>query len=349
MDYMSTHIHNTGRAPLGAGTGGFTLVELLIAMGLAAVVAVAGLSLYSSTNWSYKVQSEISEAQQNARVAVDRLAKDIRMAGFGLPQPPFSLTIGGQTLTSPVTPSNSSTAPDSITILGIGYSAGTLQAQTGVACNSEGDTMICLSSPASDSIDKFFSGGTFVSDRKYITINGVEFLELATSGHDQSSRRLKLASPYNLSMDYDDGTPVYIIQAITYSIDTSTSPCSTSNPCLWANDLTGLRGNYILAEGIEDIQFAYGIDANPYDGKIDYSGSYTTSAFLNDPSDPSSIIAVRVNVVARTRNVDTKGLTFNRICPEDRSGDSNCTDNKDGYRRRSLSKVIMLRNPRQGV
>src|SRR3989344_1640649 len=107
---------------------GFSLVELLISMAIASIVGMAGYVIFSSSNWSYKVQEDVSEAQQNVRVAMERLAKDIRMAGFGLPDPPFSITIGTSgALTAPITVTNSSTGFDTITVLGIGYEAGKLQ------------------------------------------------------------------------------------------------------------------------------------------------------------------------------------------------------------------------------
>ena len=61
---------------------GFTIVELLVAMAVASLVAMSGFALFSQSNWSYQVQENVGEAQQNARIAVDRIAKDIRTAGF---------------------------------------------------------------------------------------------------------------------------------------------------------------------------------------------------------------------------------------------------------------------------
>lgn len=342
---------------------GFSLVELLVAMVLATIVGMAGYVVFSSSNWSYKVQEDVSETQQNLRVAMDRLAKDIRMAGFGLPETP-SLTFNGLagtfigqaggsvTLTSPITVSaNSTINPDTITILGIGFQAGTLSIGANIDCNDSGTGKICLNSVAST--NNFFTGEvvpyTYQPNRRYISLNGTTFIELANAQieADRSAGKLALGTPATLDRDYQDGTPVYIIQAVQYSI---------SNTNLTSYDVTNLRGSngQTLAENIEDIQFAYGIDAddngviddkdadNVYEN-TDYRFSEAGDAAI---ADPSTIIAVRSNIVARTRNQDTRTTTFTRQCLEDRSTDNTCTNAApDGYRRRVLTKVLRIRNP----
>ncbi|MBI5236390.1 MAG: PilW family protein [Deltaproteobacteria bacterium] len=368
---------NDGRYPL-TGQGGFTLIELLAAMGLAAVVALIGYVLFSSSNWSYKFQEDVSEAQQTVRFAMDsRFSRDIKTAGFGLPDPPFSLTFTGITnpITSPVVVTNSATGPDSITIIGIGFAAGTLLQGGNLDCNVSAAGKICLDNDATGATNanNFFlnSSGTFtyVPNRRYISLSGSNaMIELASTQSDaeRAAGKVALFSPATLDRAYPDGTSVYIIQAVQYSISTTTvttaNDCTPDNPCLVSTDYTLLRGGavpgdgQVIAENIEDIQFAYGIDASPKDGIIDDSGGATTAYeaddFSNAPVDASSIIAIRANIVARTssKGLSLKtGAVYNRICLEDRSTDAGCTGAaKDGYRRRSLTKLIKLRNPRQG-
>ena len=353
---------------------GFSLVELLVSMFIATVVGLAGYVIFSSSNWSYKVQEDVSEAQQNVRVAMDRLARDIRMAGFGLPDPPFSLSFTNLSataptlpnpLTSPVTVTNSSADPDTITILGIGYEAGVLMQGGDAGCNGTGDNFICLcraSTECPNDVNEpssFFTGTGYQANRRYISINGATFIELSSNAGDHTETtgsgdtlrtKMKLSSPATLDRDYPEGTPVYIIQAVQYTIANDLTGCSATNPCLVSRDYTMLRGGNtpgareVLAENIEDIQFAFGIDADPRDGKIDYAGGYDASAFSNDPADDSNIVAVRANIVGRARNQDPKGGTgFKRPALEDRAEGAG-----DSYRRRILTNVIKLRNPRQG-
>lgn len=61
---------------------GFTLVEILVALCLSAFVAAAVYKSFGAQQKVYNVQDQSIEMQQNVRVALDLMAKEIRMAGF---------------------------------------------------------------------------------------------------------------------------------------------------------------------------------------------------------------------------------------------------------------------------
>lgn len=333
---------------------GFTMIELMVAMSIASVVAMSGFALFSQSNWSYQVQENVGEAQQNARVAIDRISRDIRTAGFGLPEPPYSIDFpyGGGTISfdSPITVSDSSAGPDSITVLGIGYEVGTLAGGTDE--NRKADDSICYSKTTTQEklIVTDGANSTVHESRRYVSIDGVFFAELDTATQSVActgGRTLPLDDPSILKGDFDSGT-VYIIQAVEYSIAEDITGCSATNPCLVSKDYSQLRGanfgnvsRQLLAENIEDIQFAYGLDKQP-DGEIDCTGAYTSECFkapLLSTDSESNIRAIRLTLSARTRNRDTKGATFRR--PEIENHPQSDLDN---YRRRILTKIVKLRN-----
>jgi type IV pilus assembly protein PilW len=66
----------------GSKEHGFTMVELIVAMAMAAVVMAAVYSLYKSQQKSYTAQDQVVEMQQNIRASFYQLARDLRMAGF---------------------------------------------------------------------------------------------------------------------------------------------------------------------------------------------------------------------------------------------------------------------------
>lgn len=70
------------------GKRGFTLVEVLIAMGIASLLLGSMYSVYTSSYKSFRVQEQIAEAQQNARAAIQLMTRDIAMAGYSTSQPP---------------------------------------------------------------------------------------------------------------------------------------------------------------------------------------------------------------------------------------------------------------------
>ncbi len=61
---------------------GFTLVELMVAMAVGGIVMAAVMTSFLSQHRSYLAQDNVVEMQQNARVSMDMLTRDIRSAGF---------------------------------------------------------------------------------------------------------------------------------------------------------------------------------------------------------------------------------------------------------------------------
>lgn len=65
----------------GRSVGGFTLVELMIALVLGLVVTGAAISAFLSSKQVYATTESLGRVQENARVAFELLARDIREAG----------------------------------------------------------------------------------------------------------------------------------------------------------------------------------------------------------------------------------------------------------------------------
>src|SRR6202795_2564976 len=64
---------------------GFSLVELIVAMSLGLIVLAATTQLFKSGMDATILVSQSSEMQQNARATLNLIAKDVSMAGSGLP------------------------------------------------------------------------------------------------------------------------------------------------------------------------------------------------------------------------------------------------------------------------
>jgi len=335
------------RAQRKSAAQGFTLVELIVAMLLATLVGMAAYAVFSSSSRSSLVQEDITETQQNVRAAMDLLARDARSAGFGLPDPPFSLSIGGENHSSPVAIVNSSTGPDTITLLGGGDERFWLDqdgdcnnddtdpnndcnlpdASDPTTSHAQGDMTLNITAEDANALDDFFDGSSFDTNRAFISLNGIYYTTI--SGVTRSSNKATLTLINPLDRAYLDGTPVFIIKAIRYTINTSLSGCSNETPCLARQDMA--ENNEVLAQNIEDIQFAFSLQG---------SSSFTNNASSSDVD----ITAVRVNILSRTRRSEQgDGLVAARPALEDRAAGS-----VDAYRRRLLSSIIKLRNPRAG-
>jgi type II secretory pathway pseudopilin PulG len=68
----------------GEREGGFTLVELLIAMLLTVVVTAAVCAVVIQARGAFEKQPETADMHQRLRVAVDVLMRDLQIAGAGL-------------------------------------------------------------------------------------------------------------------------------------------------------------------------------------------------------------------------------------------------------------------------
>jgi len=70
------------RARMSRRSSGFTLVEILVATAIFAVIMVAALMMYDKNQQVFKQSVEAADLQQNTRVAFDKMVAEIRMAGF---------------------------------------------------------------------------------------------------------------------------------------------------------------------------------------------------------------------------------------------------------------------------
>lgn len=82
---------------------GFTIIELLIALAIAAIITGAAMSLYITENKQLMVQNSVSDTQSSLRAASSELASQIRLAGYNIPDVAMAIKA-------------SNTNPDSITI-----------------------------------------------------------------------------------------------------------------------------------------------------------------------------------------------------------------------------------------
>ncbi len=76
---------------------GMGLIELLVAAILTVFIGAIALEFYASQHNRFIVEEDISDMQQNARVAMDEITRNIRIAGFGITGSP-TIKVGSDTL-----------------------------------------------------------------------------------------------------------------------------------------------------------------------------------------------------------------------------------------------------------
>ena len=201
---------------------GLTLIELLIALVLSGILIAALYRIFISQQKSYTVQNQVVDMQQNARIAIGQMTREIRMAGCGGNILAIFGNING--FTDIITPAN-----NSITII--------LADQVGVLKQT---TMKGLNQL------KVTNASVFNTDKKkYFCLNGLNNYLIQNIITDT------ITLTTSLSEDHIINEPVYLVKAITYNLG-----LSAGKMALRRNENTG-GGAQPLAENMESLQFTY--------------------------------------------------------------------------------------------
>jgi len=73
---------NKARRLLRVNPNGFTLLEVMITLAISGIAMAAIYGVFISSSQSYRTQEGVVDAQQGARVGLDFMVRNIRMAGF---------------------------------------------------------------------------------------------------------------------------------------------------------------------------------------------------------------------------------------------------------------------------
>jgi prepilin-type N-terminal cleavage/methylation domain-containing protein len=72
---------------------GFTMLEMLVAMGIFLIICAAMFELLQLSQTKYSSETQLTAAYQDARLAVDQIVRDVSVAGY----PPLSIYTGSTT------------------------------------------------------------------------------------------------------------------------------------------------------------------------------------------------------------------------------------------------------------
>ena len=329
-------------------SSGFTLVELMVAMAIASVLLVALAAMFVNTSAARGEMDKASRQIETGRYAMQILADEMAHAGYygALANPP-SLPV---TVTSLPDPCDFAvaTVQGSVAIPLQGYAGKPTSAALGISCINAAagykpNTAVIVVKRADTSIAA--------------TAATAGFYNIQTSGCAGDAVRYILDSPsatFNLHANGSPGclpltgapaakiTPIY--SRIFYISTCSNASCTASGhdsiPTLKRIDLTptAMSAPVALVDGIEDMQFEYGIDTAAADGTPD---SYTaTPSFANW----SNVMAVRAHILAR--NIDaTPGYTDVKTYTLGAATPYTPTGADVHYRRHVYSELVRLTNP----
>lgn len=82
---------------LAADRRGFTLLEVLIALGTFLIVLFAVYTSFESSQATYAAGEQKADIQQSARIAMEMMSADLRLAGYGFPTGAGAVTVATPT------------------------------------------------------------------------------------------------------------------------------------------------------------------------------------------------------------------------------------------------------------
>jgi Tfp pilus assembly protein PilW len=342
-------------------SNGYTLIELMISVLIGMMLIAAASATYIAQNRSFTAQESVAEVNTQSKIAHDLTSNDIRSAGFGVALDMSTEPVNG--FTNIITPVDNAAGPDAITVVGGFRKVGSLWptgSAPGVSCASSpsvplGTTTVQIIYDSN--IDN--SEGPNASDRRFLSIDGIDFVEVSscTIGGDNNCGSGSITLNKALTQNFplvdtdgdgycDVGRPVYLVEDITFCVNTTDNTLRRIRRNANAASCTGIGTSLdeVLADNVEDLQFAYAVDADNDGDADDTNGNGRLDDFVNGSAvaDPSTIKAVRVNVLARTDRPDPQY--------RDMGSRPKIIENNtqivvvDDYRRRWWQAIVSVRN-----
>ncbi len=333
---------------------GLTLVELVVALAISFIVIGAVYQAFTSQQRTYTIQDQVAEAQQNARVAMNILMRDLRMVGYG--KPAGDVTINGKTYSHSIDVEQDPEEEDSDTITLVGCFGSPKGYLTKTADKDDGQ--ITVKSTGNELSQIFDSARS-----NYIFIGGMGKLRVTVA---PGSAEGILTLNGSLTKRYPTGV-------LSGSIGSGATQIPLRNTDgLRAGDILFLGEDRLIVRDVGTDTIT--IDTDPeVAGNQGISGSYPAGTYVN-PIAVYRVTAVRYSIDSSSgspvlrRNDEVEGnrtLAENvqelRIDPNDqddqslyniwltartRVEDPNYThpDTGDHYRTRQLESQVRLRN-----
>jgi len=255
-----------------SGQQGVTLIELMIGALVATTIIAAGYAVLTSSSKAMTTNEQTVETQQNVRVAMEFLYRDIRQAGFGMNGPVGNCSTA--IVPADHTPAGPDRGPDRISlVVPVGNPVGTATDPPWLLNNdtSIGSSGVPLALPSAIAVTNMVSeaGGSLTVPPAVISIGGA----ITTTVTSASGANLTVPT-VNLPIIMKQNSPIYLLQCITYQIippPDAAGLCAGRSPCLVRGVAGGMTAGVLdcttagsrctsIADEIEDIQFAYGCD-----------------------------------------------------------------------------------------
>ncbi len=341
-----------------SGEAGLTLVELMIVVVISSLVISAALGMGFSMMNSYREHRAMINVERSARVSLEIIADAIRNSTPGVPLGNFEDIVGCTGQVAGLQVINNTDAPDELKLI---YATGgiftSVYQETGYG-TADIEVTVIDADPDQGGIDgqDFFADDYFIitnlDSGAVVKVTGVSApFDCGDAGTPVTCYTLTTTQPSSCggvtwpAGGYETGALVirgrYARFYIENSADTGNVPTLMMDP-----DADGDLEAEPIAEGIEDMQIAIAVDADPVDGSITEIGDDPDDDEwyynVDGDADPPALVprALRITLVAMSIQEQSDVDSYTRPAAEDHAADGV----KDPFRRRVLSTTIEIRN-----
>jgi len=346
---------------LNRGRRGYSLIELVIAVGLMGLIMTYITSTFTTQFQTYSVIDQVSETQNNTRAVASMIELDIRNAGYMVPS--FAAACGADSTSG----SDALFLSDASAILPVDQLPTSLRSQLlsaevqGTPSASGTEWTMVVDDVVIDENATYDTDANGVTDSDFRVGGGVIVVDRDDSSRGIACGIVSAVTPATDTIVFDltttslsggMGVPgsLVLVPAIAYQV---TTPAGTTQTEIQ-------RNGQALARDVEDLQVAWFFDDDD-DGIVD-SLEYRASGlniettggtvaispvplqtFVTSTVNGEFLREIRFNVVTRTRANDPRNPLA--------AGIGQATENRatnipaiDGRRRRVFSATVRMRN-----
>lgn len=319
---------------------GISLVEIMVSMAISLILLLGIANIYLGSKETYRVREDFGILQEMGRQVLETITSSIQMTDHWGGVPVGNVTVGTiGTLTG--TGSCDSTWMQNVSQTLAGADGAGTKAGLGLISD-------CIDGyvPNSDILIMRYADGKAVSDAEVVA--GTPNLYVRSEVENAAVLFSGPTNPISATgISASDAARNYRYRIEVYFLrNCSDAACSDGIPSLarlTTDPVNGLTlGSEVLADGVEQLQFQYGVDTN---------GDTVAEQFVNagNVADWSQVVAVNVDMLVRTPTPDhsiADTTVYNLAGGTAVSGGINFTPStaEQPYHRKQLNKSIQVRN-----
>lgn len=330
--------------------GGFSIVELLVAMAIGLVLTGGIYQLFLGSTTSYSFNEDLSRLQENGRFAMHVMRNEVRGAGY------LGCLQDAEALSNTLTSATSFLYSYKNAVYGLEAASGGWEDNSGtVTPTATGTDNLAITSPVVGSdilvirdVDPDMSS-VLTADMDTSVDYGLTAetgLDLATgdillvancqaaavfqaTGYNSGTG--KISNTSDLGFEFGSGSQVFLPRTVIYYIRNN----SDGEPCLYRKINQGAVEE--LVEGVANMQVLYGLDTN---------GDYAADIYepADDVSDWMQVVSVRVGLVMQTVDEVLRGPLDTATYNVDGEGGADFDPTDDRRMRMVVGGTIGLRN-----